>query len=259
MAAPTFIEASAGVTITTGVGTPTIASGSSWTAGDVVVLHVLQDGTSTAPSLAGTANISNLAGTTDTMTVIGPGAYPVGSPTAGNQFLWIGRAVSSASAISADVSTAGDDCYMRLYVFRDVNTGTALADVIENSSAGNAPSTPLTQAAVNDRAVITLGSDRLALNLVAINDDNAMGAFTGMTGGTWAEPTAEFADPTGTDGCIQLQTATIASAGTIDGGSFTMAASDGWSVVGTALIPASAAAPTSYPPFRQLIASNYLR
>jgi hypothetical protein len=59
-----------------------------------------------------------------------------------------------------------------------------------------------------------------------------------MSGGTWVEAVAEYATATGTDGCIQLQTADMASAGTINGGTYTMLASDGWGVIGFAIRPA---------------------
>jgi hypothetical protein len=94
-----------------------------------------------------------------------------------------------------------------------------------------------TSATINDAAVATLGPDRLALNFVGINDDNAVAAFTGMIGGTWAEATAEYADAGGTDACIQLQTAAMAAAGVIDGGSTSnVDATDGWGSIGFALI-----------------------
>jgi hypothetical protein len=44
----------------------------------------------------------------------------------------------------------------------------------------------------------------LALNFVAVNDDNAIAVFTGQSGGIWAE-VAEYAESSGTDGAIQLQ------------------------------------------------------
>jgi hypothetical protein len=69
-----------------------------------------------------------------------------------------------------------------------------------------------TSTSIRDAPVTTLGPDRLALNFVGINDDNAVAAFTGGTaGGTWAEAVAEYADSGGTDASIQLQIAWPAS------------------------------------------------
>ena len=237
MAAPSFVAAGNDL-VTTGSLPASFPDGS---VGDVLILQVLQDGTGSAPSIAFTSvtgKIENLAGTDDAMTSIG--SFAVGSPTAANQFLWIGRALVTTGAI-VDVSTPGNDLYIGLYRFSGVNTGTALSDVIENASAGIAQNEVGTSATVNDCAVQTLGADRLACNFIAVNDDNdlSLTAMTGETGGDWTYPATAFGSSTGTDGAVALVTATIASAGTIDGGSDAMAASDAWGVVGFALIPAS--------------------
>jgi hypothetical protein len=123
-----------------------------------------------------------------------------------------------------------------MYEFQDVSTGTTLADVIEQNGTTTPSTSAGTSEIISDADVTTTGPDRLALNFVAVNDDNPVDAFAGMSGGTWAETVAEFEVATGTDGGIQLQSATMASAGTIGGGTYTMAASDGWGVVGFALI-----------------------
>ena len=244
MAAPAFGAASGGQVIATGGAIVDVAGGS---LGDLVLLHIMQDGTGAGPTLsAGAAGdeLENLAGTDATLTVVGGGALPVGSPTVANQYIWVGRKATSSGFGNITVTTSGDDLYVNLYRFTGVNAGTTLSDVIENSTAGTAVNEVGNTAAVTDTGVTTLGVDRLALNLVGVNDDNALAAFTGMTGGTWAE-SADFASATGTDGAVQLQTATIASAGTINGGSQTMALADPWGVVGFALIPVGAATPKS--------------
>jgi hypothetical protein len=72
---------------------------------------------------------------------------------------------------------------------------------------------------------------------LAINDDNPVDAFTGQTGGTWAETVAEYATQSGTDGCIQIQTATMTAAGTISGGTASITDVDAWGSVAFALLP----------------------
>jgi hypothetical protein len=236
MAAPTFVKASIGE-VTPGTTFGWLAGDPSFpTAGNIIVLHLFQDGTGTNPTFDAFNNVEALDGTDSSMTLVASAAAVGGTPNA-KQFIHIGRSmITGTPGPSADITTAGDDLYCRMYEFATVSAGTTLATVIENSTAGSfSNGTPLTQAQINDTAVVTLGADRLALNLVAVNDDNAVGAFTGMTGGTWAEA-AEYAEPFGTDATIQLQTAAMASAGTIDGGSYTMVASDAWGVVGFALI-----------------------
>jgi hypothetical protein len=118
---------------------------------------------------------------------------------------------------------------------------TADARFIVYGIPGNGVDTSTT---VSDTGVTTLGPDRLALQLVAANDNIAIDAFVGETGGDWVEAAAEYADSAGTDGMVQLQTAAMATAGTIDGGSDTVV-SAGWGVVGFALIGTTVAATTS--------------
>lgn len=233
MAAPTYKSAGAGA-VGTGAGLIVGFPASGNAVGDFVIVHILQDGTAAqTPSATGLGTIvENLAGTDDALTFIG--TFTTGSV---RHHLWCGRITSTlANGATTSWSIGSEDCYGRIYTFSNVNTGTTLNDVMENSSAGGTATSNGVSTGIADAAVVTLGADRLALNFVGVNDDNAVAAFTGMSGGTWAEAVAEYATATGTDACIQLQTAAMASAGTIDGGSYTMLASDAWGVVGFALI-----------------------
>ena len=251
MAAPTFDAAADGGGITD-AGTAWSYGGGSPTAGQLVIAQILQDGNingAVTVTGAGTGVVENLAGTDDAWTQIvggnADGSFPIGSPAAARQHLYIGRALSTSPVVISGDNTT-DDLYIRVYHFDDVSTGTTLATVIENATAGSTVNSAGTSATIADASVQTLGADRLALNFVAGNDDNALDAFTGMTGGTWAEAIAEYATATGTDGVIGLQTATMATAGTIDGGTDGWAdAADSWGVVGFALLPAAAATPAS--------------
>lgn len=73
-----------------------------------------------------------------------------------------------------------------------------------------------------------------AVALIAVADDNAVASATGETGGDWTESTAEYADATNDDGCLQLQMSSLV-AGPLSGGSQTMAASDPWCVIAFAV------------------------
>lgn len=246
MAAPTFVRADGGVVDTSG-GFSSLGFGVGINGvGNVMICQILLDSTESGTiASSGTTGLVDLAGTAGVLTTIG--VFDVGSAVAARQYLFIGRVSSTGSGVNAAFTNSGTgDVWVRLYEFADVHTGTTLSDVIENGSAGSTTNTAGTSATIDDAAVTTLGADRLALNFVAGNDDNALDAFTGMSGGTWAEAVAEFASATGTDGVIGLQTATIASAGTIDGGTDGWAdAADSWGVVGFALKPEAAAAPAS--------------
>jgi hypothetical protein len=234
MAAPTLVQSSTGTVITATSGDLTAMAGV--TLGNFIALHILTDGTGGNQTLTDTnSSIENLAGTDNTMTQV-DSLYneQVGNPAAAAQTIFLGRAI--LTTISATINNAaGDDMYARMYEFANVNTGATEASVIENGTAGIGVNGFGTSATVSDTAVTTLGVDRLALNCVAINDDlTGIAAFTGMTGGTWAMP-ASFESSTGTDGTISLMTAAMPAAGTIDGGSDAIT-SDGWGVIGFALI-----------------------
>lgn len=243
MAAPTFVQAGAGRVNTSGTFGDSL---SGVTVGNVIISQAIVDGADDNDPLdsTGQSGIESLAGTANSWTLIGN--FDVGGSAEARMWLYIGRATATTVGDQYDTAqVGGQDIYNRLYEFSGVHTGTALADVIENGSAGSTTTSAGTSNTIADASVQTLGADRLALNFVAINDDNALDAFTGQSGGTWAEAVAEFASSTGTDAAIQLQTATIASAGTIDGGTEGMAASDAWGVVGFALKPQAAAVPAS--------------
>ena len=113
----------------------------------------------------------------------------------------------------------------------------------------NAPSTT-----VNAPQVDTTGPDRLAVALVALFDNNPSVSFTGETGGDWTEAVAEFTSTVGADLTMQIQTAAMASAGTITGGSFTQAGADAYSILGFAILPTADARVPYRSPMPQLLA-----
>jgi len=121
--------------------------------------------------------------------------------------IYIGRTLSTSAPVVTGSNSAGDDLYWRFYEFKDVSTGTTLATVIENATAGSTVNEVGTSATASDASVQSLGSDRLALNFIAVNDDNAIATLAGMTGGTWMTPISHYADSAGTDGAIGIQTA----------------------------------------------------
>lgn len=243
MAAPTYNGAQIGATDAGGAWSYNLSTG----IGDVYIVQVLQDGATSGAVAATTfgAGVANLAGTTSAMDYLGE--FPVGASSEALQHLWIGRGVAAGGSIAGTNSTS-EDLYIRQYRFATVRTiaggGISVATVIENGTAGATVNSTGTSTTVADASVTTLGADRLAVNLVAANDDIALDAFTGQSGGTWVEAVAEYAEASGTDGAIQLQTAAMASAGTIDGGTDTIV-SAAWGVVGFALIGTTAGVPNT--------------
>lgn len=84
-------------------------------------------------------------------------------------------------------------------------------------------------------SVVAGGVNRLAMAFVAADDDNAIGSATGETGGDWTEATAEYLG-SGLNSMLQLQTAAMASGGTISGGTASMGADDDWVVTAFAVV-----------------------
>lgn len=252
MAAPSFLEAGTGLVAATGFGTVSVTAA----AGNLIMLHCLIDAVDTLGCATPFDNVEDLAGTDARLTDIAGNSIStsdlfttsvVGAGSEARQVIAFGRAIADGTVNVSPVSTGAGDIYARLYEFTGVHTGTTLSDILENSTAGTIVNATGSVAAVADTGVTTTGIERLAINAIAVNDDNALGSFTGETGGDWTL-SADFGSATGTDGEIGLQTATIASAGTINGGSFTMAAADPWGVLGFAFKPPAAAAFVARPP-----------
>ena len=240
MAIPAFVGAGSGVTITGASGT---VSRAGCTAGNLVIVHFLVDGTGGVHDRTNFSNVQTLGGTANDLTFLT--AATVGSPLAASHELWIGRCTANGTC-QLDLTSDSLDLYARLFEFSGVSAGTLLGDVIEEGTQGGAGQYhyhALTNTIIQDAGVQSLGNDRLACNFIAVNTNLALATFSGQTGGTWAEPVAEYSDVTGTAGTIGLQTADMAAPGTIDGGTITIA-SNPWGTVGFALIPAAPAAGT---------------
>lgn len=233
MAAPTYVTASTGSTDAGGAWSHTSAAPTA--AGNVYIVQVVQDGTGADTiGISSVTNAENLAGTDNVLTSIGE--FNIGSAVTASQHLWIGRALNTSAMVITGTNSGTDDLYIRVYEFSGVSTGTTLDTVIENATAGATTTGAGTGTTVSDASVQTLGPNRLALNFIGTDDDLTVGgSFTSETGGDWTS-VASYGTSTGTDAALNLNTATIASAGTIDGGTYTIS-SMGWGVVGFALRP----------------------
>ena len=251
MAAPNAITGlGVGATDAGGAWTYTCGAPGSGGAGTVVILQILQDGaTNGAVTVSSGTNIENLVGTDNVWTQIpGPnadGSFPVGASSEARQHLYIGRQLSASAPTAAGGNSTSEDLYIRSYPFNNVNTGTTLANVIENGSAGATANGVGTSATASDTGVTTLDVDRLVLQFIAVNDDLVIPAFTGETGGDWGINGASYADAGGTDGAICCQISTAPTATTINGGTGSLGISGAWGVVGFALIGTTAGAPVT--------------
>ncbi len=96
-------------------------------------------------------------------------------------------------------------------------TGNAASSPVEAFSNGSANNTTVVLP-----NVVTTGANELAVGFSSARVSTTIGDSTGETGGDWTEATAEY-NTTATT--MQVQTAAMASAGTISGGSATLGAS----------------------------------
>ena len=233
MAAPAFSAAGAGVGTETSGAALTPACPATVNAGDLLICQTHWEGGSTAPSTpAGWT-----AASTNPVTVGATAfrAYVFGLIAAGTEG---GTTINLGAPANANMRHA------IVYRFTGVRN-----DVIANVWGGFASTSDNnTTATVTDAGVTTPEADCLAVNLIFVNDDNPLVAFTGMTGGTWTEPVAEYTNAATTpDVALGINVATMASAGTIDGGTQTMAAIDPWAVIGFYIRGTAAAAPEVIP------------
>lgn len=237
-------------------------AGGAWTftdtvggvSGELVILTIIQDGTtSSTVTLDSATNIENLAGTDNAWTSIG--TFNIGSPTSALHHLWIGRTINTSAPTATGSNGTSEDLYAMFFHFSDVSTGTTLATVIENGTAGSTANGVGTSTTVSDTAVTTIGPDRLAVNFIGVDDDISFSTLgSGETGGDWANISFDN-ESSGTDGAEGWTTATMASPGTIDGMTATISPSAGWGVVGFALIGTTPAAPPGLkmPPSAQFV------
>lgn len=205
----TYVSAGTGSGI---AGDPTPAYPAGLETNDLILLQVtVRSTTATVTTPAGFAPL-----------------YGPDSSGTGRQWIYYKFATGTESG-TITVDQSGATCAIgRMYAFRNV----ALSSFTEGGGFGTGA-----VATISAQAVTTTNVKRLAVSFVFVNDNNAVGSFTGETGGDWTEAVAQFTTTSGSDGCVQLQTATMASAGTITGGSYTMSAADPWGVRAFALIP----------------------
>lgn len=119
-------------------------------------------------------------------------------------------------SVTVTTVTANEGQVGRIYLFKGCSP-----------QAPHAPSTVVSVAAsttVSAPSVTTTEPRELAIALVYIGSDTASVDFTGESGGDWTEALAEYTLNAGfgISHNLQMQTAVLASAGTISGGTFTI-------------------------------------
>jgi hypothetical protein len=243
---PAFVGAGTGTLVETG---PTTVSKTDCTAGNLLLLHVLERGTPTGFTRSNRVNMTALNGTVNSDAAI-TSAVGVGGGFTSRQALFACRATANGT-VSWDLTVGGGgfDLLARAYEFWGGTAGLTDITVLENGSTiGSPPRTTGagTSTSVADAIVTTKGAQRLALQFVVLESNQAIGNFSGETGGDWTEAVAEYAEAGGATGTIGLQIAEMPIAGVIDGGTITVT-SIPWGTMGTAIIPLSTPAEDNPP------------
>jgi len=158
--------------------------------------------------------------------------FSADATSTGKQWLYYKFATGAETGTLTVTTNSTDCCTGRIYAFRNVN----LTSFTEGGSFATG-----TDDTIEIPSVTTTGIKRLAVAFSFVNDDDTVGDAAGEAGGDWAEAVAEFTTTAGDDGCIQLQTATMAAAGTISGGVIAVLNPDPWGCRAFALIPATPA------------------
>ena len=213
-------SATGGVThrASTGTLTPPLATtGDDFAAGDLLVCMV---------SIRASGGTTDISGWTQIAT------HRMGSTSVGEFYIW-GKIADGTETGSVTVTFPNDSAVLKMarcFRFKYNNT-TSVAAAVESINTGQANSN--TVSAANVTSTVGLA---LAVQFVAVADNNATGSFTGESGGDYTED-ATYLTGLGDDGTHSVQTAELATAGSITGGSFTMGASDPWGVIGFIIKP----------------------
>lgn len=181
----------------------------------------------TAPSVVDAGDILVYVINTRTLGTVDGFTAPTGfttaydSGTGANRHRYVGYKVAvgteDSSSITATVSaTSGGASIAQIYRF--VNSGTGGYHAVGGNNSG----TSTTPSFAN---VVTTVSNELAVGVVFIDNNTTAGDVTSETGGDWTEAAQ---DNSSGASAIQVQTAQMASAGTLSGGTLTLGTSSGW-------------------------------
>lgn len=227
MAFPQFVGAGAGAErLTTGSFT---VSKTGCTAGNLIIMHLHVLGATGDWGGTGPTNVEALDGTDNDDTVL---------RTGGEFLIACGRVMTSGTCSWAlSVGASGEDVAARMYEFSGAALGSLLADVFENG-LGTSDTASANDANPSAAPVDTNGSDRLALNFLALESAQAVDSFTNETTVNWEEAVPEYVGSTLT---LQLQTTTVPSAAVFQEGNDPIGVSTVWLSIATALIPAPVA------------------
>lgn len=187
-------------------------------AGDVLIAHIFWEGTTTAPSTP--LGWTLLDGPRVIETTIAR-HWVFGKIADGTE-----DGTSITFALAPAVTTQRG---ARIYSFSG-RVGGTITDLVVGFAATSHATDPQMP------TVTTTVAGSLAVALVAQNDNNTIDSATGESGGDWVEAVAEFSANLTPGLLLQIQTAAMASVGTISGGTFNTA-NDPVGVIGFEIRP----------------------
>ena len=169
-------------------------------AGDILIAHVAQFGVTATPA------------TPSGWTLL-DGPRNLGTAPDGRHWIFgkIAAGTEDGTAVAFGTGGAAQKRWARVYSFAGYVSGT-IADCVTGfafTAHATDPQMP---------SVTTTKAGSRAVACVAQTDDNAIASATGESGGDWIEAVAEFTSTVGAGVMMQIQTAAMASPGTISGG-----------------------------------------
>lgn len=200
---PTFVAAGSGVTQAV-VATLTAALPAGIATGDILVAQFGSRTTGVLPTA--------ISGWTAT-------ALDTFSSSSREHYIFSQVYGGSGTDLVIGLSGTLDICLARMYAFRNC---AGLAQVEDSQALEDSGGT---------LAAPTLGptdqANELGVSFLFFDDDDAVAAYSGGSGGTWAEAVAEYTNATGNDGCLQCQTVQVANvATTVSGATLTPGSGD---------------------------------
>lgn len=167
-------------------------------------------------------------------TPAGFGSIEDGPDTQGNSshywYVQDTRAEGGETGTVTVADVAGNSIIAVLHGFRNVDPPVGF---IENKSTNGSGSNDDT---IEAPSVTSTGPERLAVAIGGCSEDvTGIAAFSGESGGTWVLR-HEVGSSVGSNARVWLQTADLASAGTVSGGSMTISSGENWCQHGFALI-----------------------
>jgi len=213
-----YLSAGAGSgTETTGVALAPVCP-ATVTANAILIAHVTYLDITTVPTTPSTPGVWTL--------LYGPANLGTGTAV-GRSWVFGKIADGSEDGVGVNCGTQGGATgrYGRVYSFDGYVSGT-LAQIIPTASFSDIP----TETSIPLPTVTTTKAGALAVALLTQDDNNSFAAAGAVTGGTWAEPVAEFVSTTiGAQGCVcGIQTCTpTANPGTVTGGTANATADEG--------------------------------